>query len=145
MFLLQNSLPTSANRLHNIFLYSVARDALLSIFVYGAQPIIPLPCYDSCCGFLKKNHRLVIRIISRTNRLKLYPPSLLTNLFTQCLCNITTGVNYNSWFIILDFLFVVVNVIYCDNNFMVIGREHVVFQLIPHIYTTYKIGYKIMQ
>ena len=30
---------------------------------------------------------------------------------------------------------VVVNVIYCDNNFMVIGKEHV-FQIISHNYTT---------
>ena len=32
-------------------------------------------------------------------------------------------------------MLVVVNVIYCDNNFMVIGKEHV-FQIISHNYTT---------
>ena len=36
---------------------------------------------------------------------------------------------------------VVVNVIYCDNSFMVIGKEHV-FQTVSHNYTTYKIGIK---
>ena len=47
-------------------------------------------------------------------------------------------------FVCKSHVVVVVNVIYCDNNFMVIGKENV-FQIISHNYTTYKIGYKIIQ